>query len=581
MLEAIKNNISGAIRIALVIFLTISFFGAIVIVSLARADTATTGVTVGNSVPAFDNTPAETVASHNGAGTGNTANNPTNEGSAVTFTADATDANGDQWKLLVCSTDDVTGIGCAATQYCISASAVNSGSTNTCSYTTLNGNPESNTWYAFACDATACMPDGTGNQGSGNSGTPFYVNHDPSFSAYSNDSDGDPGDIVTFTATTSSDSDSDAAQDLLTLYVCLTASFSGGASPACGGTELCHELTPEATPDCSYTTPLPDQTINGYGYVVDNHGLVSSTGGAQGTNDDIIITNTTPTITAGNVTLLDTDDAGNMVLTVSEGATTNFEVQFIVTDANSCKTSANGDEIASAIANVYLASVTQAGCDEESEETADGNNGCYVGNASCVQAVGVDSCTNNTDTTVGWSCTFSLQYHATAGAWQVSVKATDDDAAASTLVEATTGNTLNSSLFYDVDNGASSIAYGTLAPSATSASDITTNVQATGNVAIDTNVSSAQANALCSDYATCAAYTIADSYQHHDETAATAYASMTALSTTPTRVETNIAKTTVTGSPENANVYWKISIPGGQYATAYTGSNTIAGVAAN
>ena len=589
MLKKIRQNISGAIKIALVVFLAIAFLGTIVVVSLARADSASTGVTVGNTVPVVSVAPVEeiasaTIGSSNGAGAGNTEGNPTNEGTAQEFAATYTDANGDQWKLLICKTAGTTGTDCdggAGDRWCVSAGFANTAVENTCSYTTLNGDAESNAWFAYGCDAVGCSASGT-EQGSGTTGSPFYVNHDPSFTVYSNDGDGDGGDTVTF-ATTTADTDIDAVQDVMRLYVCTTAAFTGGASPACTVSELCHDTTPSDDPSCTYSAPLPDQTINGYGYVIDTHGLVSSTGGAQGTNDNVVINNATPTLTAGNITLKDTDGAGNMILTVDEGETTDFLVTFIVTDANSCETSAAGDEITSAVAHVYLTSVTQAGCDNDAE---DNNNDCYANahsgtSGTCVQDEAVDSCTNNTDTTVGWRCEFPLQFHATPGAWQVSIIATDDDAAASTLTQSTAGNTLDSSLFYDVDNGSSSIAYGTLSPEGTSASDILTNVQATGNVAIDTNVSSDQANALCSDYATCAGYTIADSYQHHDETASTAYASMTALSTTPTRVETNIVKTTTTGSPSNANVYWKINIPAGQYATAYTGSNTIAGVAAN
>ncbi len=81
---------------------------------------------------------------------------PVNRGSDVTFQATATDAEGDQWYLAVCTTAAVTAgtpPACDAGAYCVSSSAVNSGSSNSCSWTS-DGSGAQN-WYAFACDNNA------------------------------------------------------------------------------------------------------------------------------------------------------------------------------------------------------------------------------------------------------------------------------------------------------------------------------------------------------------------------------------------------------------------------------------------
>ncbi|NLD25577.1 hypothetical protein GX656_02960, partial [Candidatus Dojkabacteria bacterium] len=57
----------------------------------------TTQVTVGNSAPSFTSGPAENTAS--------TSTAPTSIGATVQFNATATDANGESYYLIVCSTN--------------------------------------------------------------------------------------------------------------------------------------------------------------------------------------------------------------------------------------------------------------------------------------------------------------------------------------------------------------------------------------------------------------------------------------------------------------------------------------------
>jgi hypothetical protein len=85
---------------------------------------------------------------------------PVNYGQNVTFTATATDTDSNQWYLAVCKTNNVSpGLppACASNQtLCISASAVASGSQNSCTWTSnVTGAQD---WFAFACDSAETDP---------------------------------------------------------------------------------------------------------------------------------------------------------------------------------------------------------------------------------------------------------------------------------------------------------------------------------------------------------------------------------------------------------------------------------------
>lgn len=530
------------------------------------ADSITASVTVTGVVPEFSVAPAESTAS--------TGASPTNVGTAVTFQGTATDDNGDAWKLLVCKTDGVTGIACdggESDKWCVSSSSVASGSQNTCSYTTLNGDSELNPWYAYACDDSACS---TVSQGSEDSGSPFIVNHAPAFSAYNDDSSKDPGQTVTWT-TTSSDSDTNTVADTVTLYVCTTASFSGGVTPACGATEWCHSSASASNATCNYGLPSvkPDGNYNAYGYVVDSHGFVSS-GASQGADSTLTVGNVSPSITASTISLKDTDGIGNLVLTTEQSTTSGFTAVYTVADNNSCLTQASGNEISTALGHVWRSGIgTNAFCDDNVE---DNNNNCYAFAGTCTQDDG--SCTDNTDSTATFTCSFSLQYHTDSTVastqypddnWVATAGATDDDAAQSGLVDSTTGsNEMDTFTSYDLNTA--SIAYSDLVPGATSAEQ-TTILEATGNVGIDENLSGAD----MSDGAT---HTIAVGQQHYNLTASQTWVAGTTLTTDATEAELNCAKTTTTGSPATANTYWLLKVPDTQYAAAYSGNVTIAGI---
>ncbi len=85
---------------------------------------------------------------------------PVTIGLDVTFTSTATDAESNNWYLIVCRTDSVTAGApptCQANEtYCISSSAVASGSENSCTWTSTQTGTQN--WYAFACDNDLVNP---------------------------------------------------------------------------------------------------------------------------------------------------------------------------------------------------------------------------------------------------------------------------------------------------------------------------------------------------------------------------------------------------------------------------------------
>jgi prepilin-type N-terminal cleavage/methylation domain-containing protein len=104
---------------------------------------------------------------------------PTVAGNNVTFSANATDNEGDKYYLAICKTNVVTSHPnsaptCDGGDWCIS-SITNSGYQATCDYETLNSDTGSHAWYAFACDYDDSSICSSVSQGTGNNGSPFYV----------------------------------------------------------------------------------------------------------------------------------------------------------------------------------------------------------------------------------------------------------------------------------------------------------------------------------------------------------------------------------------------------------------------
>lgn len=557
---------------------------------------ATTSVTVLNTPPNWTVDAQESTES--------SSSTPTNSGSVVTFIATGTDDNAENYYLLICKTNGAPTPNSGAAPSCnggnanrwaVSVSTV-SGVQASAATTTTEAFPEDNPWFAWICDANITLPqcNAVVKSGSGTTKTPFVVNHRPSFTVFIDDSPKLPGATVTWMST-STDADIVRGSDTVKLFVCKANDFTG---TACGvGGTYCSSGFVASDPTCNVAlaNPLPDRNYTSYGFVIDQSNHAAS-GGAQGTNSVLTVSNATPTVSAATISLNDTDAVGPLTLTQMQGQTTGFTVTFTVSDDNSCIANASTTrEIATTTVNVYRSGITQAGCDQSGEYNA---NNCYpnavnsvMWNPVCVQDS--NTCFGEGDPTAAWTCTFPLWYVAdstVAGSqfptedWRASVQAFDKLYSTSTLVEGTAGTPgteLQSFLAFNVATTA--ISYGGLQPGQQNDPlSQTTDMIAIGNVGLnqtlqgDDMCTTFTGTTLCQPYAT----STIPADQQKFATSSVSYATGTALSsTTALQLDVKVPKTTSTSSPQTKNTFWGIHIPNAiTLAGDYLGRNTLIGV---
>lgn len=531
-------------------------------------ETIPTSVIVGNSAPTFDSGPAEATAS--------TATAPTAIGATITFNATATDTNGENYYFIVCSTNAVvkgTAGGaptCAAgaKTYCegtISAKA--SGSPATCTYKTVAGDTWENEWYGFVCDNNTSS-ECSMSQGSGGTGSPFYVNHPPTFTSVSNNAPVNPGASVTWTTQTTSDPDTGSTVKLL---ICKsnTAPTNGACSGGASGT-WCSSSAVASNPTCSYSVPNPnsDGSNNAYAFVVDNFNLLAS---STPKNSHFTVNNIAPVVSAV------TFNSGNDI-NLAENTTTPITVKATVTDNNGC------GKISNVYAYAYRSGKGYTNCDTLEEAN---NNFCYP-QISC--SVDAGTCSGASDAAANYTCTINFQYYADATAstsgtiqfptenWLATVKAIDNNSTNHNL-EVTSGIEMNALIAFDISPKA--INYGTLSVGGKNdpLNQILTTT-ATGNVGLDQEHKGIPK--MCTNYdastnpncATVSGTQIDVTKQKYGLTASTSYASGTQLTTSPVEVEINVPKVT-TGTPTTKNIYWGIEIPNNTLPGLYKGMNTI------
>ncbi|MBI2120842.1 MAG: hypothetical protein HYT94_04430, partial [Parcubacteria group bacterium] len=536
------------------------------------ANTATTSVTVLNTPPNWTVDAQESTES--------SSSTPTNSGSVVTIVGTGTDDNAENYYLLICKTGSAptansgaapTCNGGISNQWAVSASTV-SGVQATAATTTTESFVEANYWFAWICDANATLPkcNVVSKSGTGTTASPFVVNHRPSFTLYIDTSPTLPGATVTWYST-STDTDVEGTTDTVNLFVCKANDFTGTACGA-GGT-YCSSGLSASDPTCNVAlaTPLPDRNYTAYGFVIDNHNHAAS-GGAQGNDSVLTVSNATPTVSAASVSLLDTDEVGALTLTGIQSQTTGFKVKFTASDDNSCiANSSTTPEIATSTINVYRSGITSAGCDASGEFNA---NNCYTDAAAtslwqpvCTQDAG--SCLGEGDSSSTWTCTFPLWYVADptdastqfpTENWLASVQVYDKLYATSTLTEGTTGTELTSFLAYSV--ATTSIAYGGLQPGQQNDPiSQTTDMSATGNMGLNQSL---YGDDMCTTYPSCSglATNTVPAAEQKFATSSVAYASGVAMSsTTPYQLDVKVPKTTSTSSPQTKNTFWGIHIP--------------------
>ncbi len=590
-----------ALGVVLLLFLLLNPFNSLKVFRFGLphsfADTATTTVTVLNTPPLWTVDAQEAVES--------STSSPTNAGSAVTWNGTATDSNNDSYYLLICKTSSTPTANSGAAPTCAGGGgnqwAVSGLTTSTVqalsSYTTLAGDAQINVWVAWICDANVSNPacNATFKQGTGNTASPFIVNHRPVFSSFTNNSPANPGGIVTWFSNASDTDNFPGATDTVALFVCKASDFTGSACGS-GGT-YCSSSLATLNPSCSSTLadPLPDKVYGSFGYVLDQHNFAAS-GGSQGGNASTTVNNVAPSIASATISLNDWSGAGNLTLTNPQTSTINFTTKFTARDDNSCMNAAGGNEIVatSTIVNVYRSGITQANCQTTGQYNA---NNCYpiattssVWTATCVQDA---SCPSSSTLTTTFTCTYALQYLAdpTDGAdatatqffnqnWLTSVKISDDNLATSSLIEGSTGNELSSYLAYGLLN--SSITYGGLSPGQQNNPIVaTTSVKAQGNVGLDHTLYGLD---MCTTYPGCpvSATSTVPVGQEKYATSSVGYASSTAtalLVNPGALLGIHIPKSTIVLNPASGSTYWGIAIPSSIIlAGSYTGQNTIIGV---
>ena len=561
---------------------------------------ATTTITVLNTPPAWTIDAEEVI--------GSSTTTPTNSGVVVSWKATGTDSNGAPYFLLICDSavpptpNAAAGPGslgtaapdCSATTTQWAVASGTSGSVVTTSTTTTEAMAELNDWYAWICDDDPVNPrcNATYKQGTGTTSSPFNVNHRPTFTAFSDDSPKLPGEAVVFSST-ASDADVTGTADTVKLFVCSTNSFNLSTS-ACTATTLATSTFVASNPTGSYTITIPtrDTDYAAYGFIIDIHGH-GATGGSQGTDSVITVSNATPYVNTGDITL---NNGNDMSLTVPAGETTGFTLQFAASDNNSCQTATSSDEIVDNEISIFRTNNSTTTCDAIGEHDP---NDCYTStvatstwNLFCTASS--TSCTGPTDTNMIFDCTFPLWYIADptdasttpfyGTNWVAAVAARDDDGALGVLTAGSIVKDVASLLAVELDTAA--IPYGALEPGErTDPLAATTTMRATGNVGIDQLLTG---EAMCITYTsaiTCpnsATSTIRESYQVFATSTVTygtaTSAGSTLSSTTQKELEINVLKSTSTSTQTSGVTYWGIEVPVSiTLAGSYTGENTFYG----
>ncbi|MDD5527637.1 MAG: hypothetical protein PHO56_01520 [Patescibacteria group bacterium] len=524
----------------------------------AQADTATTSVIVKNAPPAFSVSPTEVPTS--------TSTTPVNVGGSIGFQATGLDGEGDDYWLIICSTNSATSTQpgglptCGVTEFCLSNKASSSVSAS-CTYNNVTDpGAETQAWYAFVCDDHYGDPHcSLSGQGSGDGGSPFYVNHAPRLvHLYTSVDNQDPGVNFTFTASTS-DSDVLGGTDHMNLYVCATTTgWTAGGGCGVGSTLCVGSSTLNTSISCTYATGIPRMhgAYTYYGFVKDWHGLAASQG--NGTSSTYNVNNVAPTIS--NVTL---NQGNNITLNIKNAPAVLVKASSTsVTDNNGCT------DLSSATSTIYIESATSgANC-------AADDSYCYqIGTSYC----SISKCSGPTSATAAVTCSTSMAFYAmptdassiaSTSSWYAKIKVADapglkGEASYTVLngVEVVSASALEVS---ELD-----IPYGTVqAGTNTGATNALTTIINFGNTPIDTEVSGTDMskNSIGPEI-------IGIENQKHLKTAFNFNAEGTVTSSsTPDTVQTDVSRPTSAVDVSNP-IYWGIAVPFGTPSANFYGQN--------
>lgn len=600
------GKVTIATMLSLIGVITLAFLfdlgGGTKSLPVVQADTATTTVTVINQPPQWTRIASERYAS--------ATNTPTNVGTSTVWDAVGTDANGEDYFLLICIG---TSSPAAATAFqnappeCFGgagnrlarSATTSSGAEAQAFRTALDADAEFTRWVAWICDANAgvpaCNSRATGTSTSPSTvatSSPFVVNHRPYLTADpTNDSPTLPGDITTWTSL-GGDNDTIRGGDELRLIICQTNSFDAAIPGCTGGTwgTTTPPVTSNPTATTSIAIPTQDRNYGSYAFLIDEFNLAATS--SFGATSTLTVANATSSVSTSTMVL---GVGGNLQLTVEQGETPGLRFDFDVTDDNSCLNASSSDEFAGQ--KVYIFKDGEA-CSNFADYDP---NHCYSSDRptttwNIVCTASSTTCSGASDLTQTIECTFPMWYVAdptdlgpfVANEWLASVVAIDDDGGLSATTSLTTADNdfeLLQFLAFTATTGPSgAIAYGSHQPGNGNATlSATTTLLATGNVGMDETLSG---YAMCPTYPTCSGNGTSTIFVPFQEYAlsAVAYGAGTDLATTTggdPELEINIPKSTSTSTPSEDDTHWGILVPPAITLSGdYFGVNTITGVVA-
>lgn len=599
----LKNFKNKSLR--LLSYLAVFIFGIGIISYGVYADDpeyVDTIISVNNAAPEFRISPDGSPYEENTVTlTASTPATPINVGSSITFRATGDDQDGNQYYLAVCKTDSVTPVNngpptCGGGAWCVS-SLTNDETPASCQYTALATDPEEAIWYAFVCDYSVDSKCSLSSQGTGDSGSPFVVNHRPDFTNLNiPTAPQDPGGTFVFNSTASDSDTYGTTTDDVYLLVCNTIGVTQTTTytaPTCSGTQLNRSVASLTNPSTTYIADLdpgagisyPDGTFTAYGYVYDQHNLLA----IAPQTDTWTINNVAPTIAI--------DSLNTTTLTLTESTTTPLTANVTVTDNNSCIDITSGGSVVMDFFGAWTA--THPDCNQSSQSDPDW---CYPA-IICTENSGINACAGPQDSTAAFTCTANVQYYAEATGigsqhisdnWYVFVTATDDNSLFD--VDSATNINVNLLVAFSVQDA---INYGALDAGQSSATNPTLTVTSTGNTKIDTEVGATNQPiatpsndvladyAMCTDYPTCSGNYIETTNQEYSLTTFTHGTGIVLkdrrnIGSYPEFLSIGVPKTHWTTSLQvgTDDIYWSAHVPAGTPSGTYSGSNTLVAVQA-
>lgn len=545
--------------------------------------TPQTTTTIANVVPTFT---SHTVESWTQAYVGNVTTDaraessttyPTNEGTNLIFTATANDTNNDDYYLIVCdaagvTTGNASAPSCTGTQICVSTSTA-SDAAATCTKDTTGVAAEKTEWYSYVCDSNSsglCSAASNTSQGGANdetggteAGSPFYVNHVPTFTSASI-SAVDPGGTLTIYNTSDADSDINSSQDTISFYVCnnATTAFDFKAHTCTGGAFVCNQTgvnpnSANATCDntADVTIPTANATYTVKIYVEDNHNFAAA---SQTQTYDV--NDVAPIITSYTLD------------TVAMTAGSSDVVTHVVTFTDD-----NGDNDPTLVDMVFFDSAaTTDACSADENECYRFDNEDLTGPAHCTvsdrSAAGTGKTALGTDNSLSLSCNFTVWYNANAADWKFSATVTDGNGDANFA----DSNVVTVATLSAINIPEASIAYGNVAVGADSSAQTTT-LQNAGNQIIDVLVDGTDM--------TGGGHTIAAAQQKWNYTTGNFdWSTGTGVVLIGNAASGNDAAGCMNRdlavradhslTTEDEAIAWEIRIPAAQEAGSYTGTNT-------